>query len=286
MDRYCINQNDEEEKHSQIRVMDEVYANVVVTVIAAAGSDANSGLPGVRYTSSTSKPSVSVGGRLLVSTLCRPEVQIQDSRWASRGWTYQEAVLSTRRLVFTEEQVYFECRSVNCCESVSKPLAVLHEHGNCDANSQIRKGYFEGLRGSSEVADSWGRWHTGHYPYQNSVEQYTARELTYPSDSLNVFIGIMNKSRTGCFPIYSYLGLPVSSPSRKSHGRSTTVLAATLLWQHKTKLNEKAPRRRPVFPSFTWAGWDGIATLPGKSIYEGSDFETSQISIHGSTELE
>ncbi len=38
---------------------------------------------------------------------------------ATRGWTYQEGVLSNRRLVFTEEQVYWECRGMAVCETVT-----------------------------------------------------------------------------------------------------------------------------------------------------------------------
>jgi hypothetical protein len=34
---------------------------------------------------------------------------LENSKWNTRGWTYQEAILSTRKLVFTSFEVWFEC---------------------------------------------------------------------------------------------------------------------------------------------------------------------------------
>jgi hypothetical protein len=50
VDRYCINQSDEDDKHNQIRQMDLIYANARVTIIAAAGEGPAYGLPGVNGT--------------------------------------------------------------------------------------------------------------------------------------------------------------------------------------------------------------------------------------------
>src|ERR1700677_1024332 len=37
-----------------------------------------------------------------------------------RGWTYQEAILSRRCLIFTDQQVYFVCRLTTSCEAVTE----------------------------------------------------------------------------------------------------------------------------------------------------------------------
>ena len=62
---------------------------------------------------------------MLVSTL-DPRSDIAKSKWNTRAWTYQEALLSRRRLVFTPRQVYFQCRGMHCVESISVPLKHLH----------------------------------------------------------------------------------------------------------------------------------------------------------------
>jgi hypothetical protein len=47
VDRYCIPQDNPAEKNSQIQRMGDIYANSALTIIAAAGDDAEFGLPGV-----------------------------------------------------------------------------------------------------------------------------------------------------------------------------------------------------------------------------------------------
>lgn len=44
------------------------------------------------------------------------------SQYWTRGWTYQEGVLSNRRIVFTEHQTYWECRSMASHESADITL--------------------------------------------------------------------------------------------------------------------------------------------------------------------
>lgn len=41
-----------------------------------------------------------------------PLMQIfEQSAWKSRGWTFQETIMARRLLIFTEEQVYWKCRT-------------------------------------------------------------------------------------------------------------------------------------------------------------------------------
>ena len=143
VDRYCIDQDDEA-KHVQINQMDKVYSSAVITVIAAAGDNAGCGLPGVSSISRKAQPYATIRGRLLASTMRSSQETIGSSRWATRGWTYQEAALSKRRLVFTEEQIFYECKRMNCCEAINVPLGLLHYKKFEDGfRSTIRRGYFE-----------------------------------------------------------------------------------------------------------------------------------------------
>ncbi|MCJ1450829.1 hypothetical protein MMC28_001163 [Mycoblastus sanguinarius] len=193
VDRYCINQLDETERHTQIGNMDSVYEHAVATIVAAAGDDADFGLPGVRNVRKE-QPFAVVQGMLLASTLRRPENLIEDSQWATRGWTYQEAVMSRRRLVFTSDQVYFECKSMNCCESISKPLALLHrKKGREGLRSSVRRGYFEAHRGIGGGRNYGGPLDRDDdfSEFRSHVEQFTARKLSYPSDALEGLHGYL-----------------------------------------------------------------------------------------------
>ena len=212
VDRYCINQDDGEDKHDQIRAMDRIYACAVVTLVAAAGSDADFGLPGVQDARRKKQPFTTTRGITMTSTLAHLEALIHNSKWASRGWTYQEAMLSIRRLVFTQQQVYYECRSMCACESISKPLTLIsRSHGKKGSVAKVRRGYFEKHRGLySTVYDLLEPKHNELVKeLEQHVFRYTARELSYQSDSLNAFMGILSQYRGGERPINHFLGLPV-----------------------------------------------------------------------------
>jgi hypothetical protein len=100
VDRYCIDQHNHQEKHTMISNMDKIYSGAIITIIAAAGSDSSHGLPGVSTTLCTG-PSLDTfnHGSLLSWKIALYE--LNGSAWATRAWTYQEMLLSRRRLVFT-----------------------------------------------------------------------------------------------------------------------------------------------------------------------------------------
>lgn len=110
VDRYCIPQGDHDAKSKQIKSMGKIYAMSVVTIIAAGGNDAEHGLPGVS-SRSTLQPvwtTIHSGSRTMpVIYFEPPNKDILKSTWNSRGWTYQEALLPKRRLVFTDRQGHY-----------------------------------------------------------------------------------------------------------------------------------------------------------------------------------
>ncbi|KAF2242406.1 HET-domain-containing protein, partial [Trematosphaeria pertusa] len=116
IDQYCIDQSDAADKMIQIQNMDLIYDAADFAIITASGSDPSHGLPGVGHTPRISQTCVEINNAQFVSTLPAPHVPIQGSKWFTRGWTFQEGILSRRRLVFTPQQVYFECNGMQACE--------------------------------------------------------------------------------------------------------------------------------------------------------------------------
>jgi hypothetical protein len=96
VDKYCIDQRNEAEKHDQISKMDTIYRRSAATMVAAAGDDENYALPAVGNELRCCQPSIQVGSITLVSTLGHPLHSITAAKWSSRAWTYQEAVLPKR----------------------------------------------------------------------------------------------------------------------------------------------------------------------------------------------
>jgi hypothetical protein len=101
---------------SQIQRMNRIYCNAQTCIVAAAGDDSHYGLPGVGHRSRKPQEKVSLGGLTLVQQ-CASGVAVAKSKWSSRAWTGQEGCLSTRCLVFTDEEVIFRCRAMFCQES-------------------------------------------------------------------------------------------------------------------------------------------------------------------------
>jgi hypothetical protein len=124
--------------------MDMIYQGSEVTIVAAAGDDENTGLPGAGSTARKIQPYFSFGDITVISTMPHPHHVIKGSRWMTRGWTLQESILARRRLVFTDDQVYFECNAINCFESISVPMDLVHTKTKDRFYSFMRSGLFNG----------------------------------------------------------------------------------------------------------------------------------------------
>ncbi|KAK4113676.1 HET-domain-containing protein [Canariomyces notabilis] len=66
IDKYCIRQDDEEDKQRQIRLMTGIYGGAQVILVAAGGSDPTYGLPGVSRARQFLQPRVRLKNRTLV----------------------------------------------------------------------------------------------------------------------------------------------------------------------------------------------------------------------------
>jgi hypothetical protein len=134
VDKYCIKQEGGLEKELMIRNMDHIYGNAEATIVALYGENDGAGLPGVSRIPRTPQPRLSMGNGYLISSLPSISAVLANSRWITRGWTYQEAICSRRCLFPTQYQIYFVCRETTLSETVpSSPTScwvapVLNSH--------------------------------------------------------------------------------------------------------------------------------------------------------------
>jgi hypothetical protein len=95
----------------------------------------------------------------------------RDSQWNTRGWTYQEALLSRRRLVFSDTNTYFQRR--------------LDRH-------------FDGLATADYVPRAFPRDGVGLeiWDIYERIQGYYRRELSFDTNIFNAFSGMFQTNTT------------------------------------------------------------------------------------------
>lgn len=89
--------------------MANIYYCATLTLVAATGDNAQHGLAGVSYARDAKQIVFKYGGdfELFTPTPWLGTV-LADSKWWTRGWTFQEHVASNRLLFFTDHGLYLE----------------------------------------------------------------------------------------------------------------------------------------------------------------------------------
>ncbi|RSM14754.1 hypothetical protein CDV31_005336 [Fusarium ambrosium] len=213
VDKYCIRQDDEQDKSRQIRLMAKIYGSAQLTIVAVAGSDPSYGLPGV---SRSRRP-------------CQPHDDILSSVWSTRGWTYQEAFLSTRLLVFTDKQIYFQCKDSSFYEAFNIPMWEDSE----------KPRIFRGVE-SLEIGVR--------------IHEYTRRNLGNEADILNAFQGVFDLFHENYNHFNNIWGIPITEKSfQHMPAKLLDRFLAGICWKLEMPGN-----RRHGFPSWSWVGWKGV----------------------------
>lgn len=219
----CIDQDNKIEKHALIQNMDQIYSKAQLTIIAAAGSDPTYGLPGVGSKPRSVQHHVRVGDMKLVQ-LMYPGSDFPRSAWWERAWTYQEGVLSPRKLVFTDHQVFYVCNQTHFAESLNAYTA---------GAAGVKTDSFPGSSSFSDMVLP-----TDSRSYESYLRDITARALSHESDALNACLGILKATNTS-----HVWGIPI---------RTYPIPTIALCWRHNTPAH-----RRLDFPSWSWTGWKG-----------------------------
>ncbi|KAM0438637.1 hypothetical protein ACHAPT_001390 [Fusarium lateritium] len=284
IDALCIRQDDQEHKASQIEQMASVYASALVTIMAVSGTHADAGLSRVstlwkqpaKVVNVVNAPGVSMIPVLDSFDDFSPG-QICYSKWYSRAWTMQEHILSTRKLIFSENQVYWHCPQSRWVEETEL------EFGSPTGYSGYRFGWINhgndafgtGLP-STGIMASHLTLHRTYRKYDFDISaliqgqegadgtvsrtslyedlaiRFMNRCLTLESDRLNAFTGILKvlSALTGEHFIW---GLPEGN-----FCHSLTWVMPNQPRTHATQLlSSKSGRTWSCpFPSWSWIAWE------------------------------
>ncbi|KAM0259205.1 hypothetical protein ACHAQJ_003410 [Trichoderma viride] len=255
VDQLCINQ-DESDKALHIKSMDKIYGAALLTIVAADGSDANAGLPGVRpgtRTRNINQLYEEVWPGFSVATTTEPPLDPAGSVWGSRGWTFQEQLLSRRLLLFHQGGVLWQCRMACFCEDA--PAAIKVESEKVRWLEQLSPSWARDEAPPRSVENQWDE-EEDYVPaplfrpavfveYAKAVKEYTKRRLTFSDDIINAFEGISSQ-------MSHHIGSKFLAALPESY------LDVALLWT-PVVLQTRRESDQKRFPSWSWAGWVGQA---------------------------
>lgn len=184
VDTLCIIQDELADWERESAYMTAIYKNAFVTICTPSASASTEGflardrrLVQIPFHSRVS-PSINGTYNLVASGTCRdcvlygwPNLDVDNTSWASRGWTLQEYQMSNRLLIFGESMVHFHCRE-----------------GASENGYQIRGSH--GLRMISRLDYPNQVITTSHLAWTVMRTEYGARNFTFVEDRLPAISGM------------------------------------------------------------------------------------------------
>ncbi|KAH7094869.1 hypothetical protein FB567DRAFT_511256 [Paraphoma chrysanthemicola] len=223
-----------------------VYSNAQVTIIAAAGNDVTFGLPGVSRRSRLTEVTMPLGPCLLSSLPYTSNRLLRESKWMTRAWTLQEATFSWRRLIFTEEHLFLQCRRTEFSDS-SRVL--------CERYPATRSNRTPPPKWKPNISFGADDDVEG---LVRAIEQYSLRDLTYDDDVLRGLQGILSAYESRGFSHYwgvPSLNLHLRASNNQNENEKRNDIDSFvfgLCWRPK-----ELCKRRLHFPTWSWTGWKG-----------------------------
>ena len=239
-DALCIVQDQPEDKQKYIQQMDRIYGMAKLTIVANSGTNANARLTGIAGSRTVASESLFLHGFSILSKPHNTQNKCMSSSWNGRGWTFQEKILSRKKVYFGIDEVSWECQLDTWTES-----AVL-ERTNPFDQKRPRSGPLASFYSDAYQIKDLLRSGDTLMAYSELVQDYTARNLSAVSDRHNAFLGLQQAISANTGEEYLF-ALPVGlfdfALSWRSNGGQYTV----------EKMKNKSD-----FPSWSWLTWSGV----------------------------
>ncbi|KAF7515203.1 hypothetical protein G7054_g14699 [Neopestalotiopsis clavispora] len=298
VDCLCIVQHAETTR-SRVEAMKEIYSGACVTIIAATTSG------GLFVSKTADHARGKSGGRprrprhRLTNYSTYTDAQslygsLLASHWASRGWTFQEQMLSKRSINFIDDTTFWSCECSVWWTSSAKIKGVDEYKRRVKGTSGIDRnespafmvgedtlGIASHVHHSVEVNKHRELSHALKSPsipnlrlYVELICRYNHRNLTYSQDALPAFSGVLQSVTQGSSSAF-VCGLPV------------VFLDDALLWQPLRKARRRVSKDTGRYiappaplPSWSWVGWQCL--IDPESMVSGLDYEVKEV-INGTS---
>ncbi|KAJ4327851.1 hypothetical protein N0V84_001661 [Fusarium piperis] len=251
IDSLCIMQDSSDDWTIESTKMAAVYENAVATIAALCSPGSSHGiLPRAAQHQPNSLDAVHIVGpgaaALTLQVYKRDEGEdlrdlFENAPLTSRGWCFQESVLSRRVLYYGTQQVYWECgEGFKAANGVPGPNLFPKSGAGVNTLAEFLLQDFSiaqvPFQGEMRRKLLWG--------YYSTVSSYSRRKLTFSTDKLPAFSGLAQRLQ----PLigYNYLA-----------GLWAGDIRQGLLWgayETGKSLEHVKPYRAP---SWSWASRDG-----------------------------
>ncbi|KAL9616971.1 MAG: hypothetical protein Q9160_008198 [Pyrenula sp. 1 TL-2023] len=259
IDSLCILQDSREDWRREASAMKDVYKNAVCNVAATGSIDSGGGCFKDRIVSLVQPCILDSGpfgqsGRFILEHLSLWETDVNSAPLNSRAWVMQERLLSRRVLHFGKEQLFWECRELDACETypVEMPYQFL-ERANAATKLGLGLDDHEDEKTLHILGVSANRTWRIHAIWADIVTAYRRCNLTKAEDKLIAFSGIAKE-------VQSMLG----NESRYLSGLWSSALLSELMWSVESceKANGSPSSRPSTYraPSWSWAAVDGAGS--------------------------
>lgn len=240
IDGLCVVQDDDEDKKKHFgQEMANIYQCAVVTIVSIRDDADGDCLEPRMSPQQTDSISIASDSIYAIRRISDPRVDIGDESlppsgqrpvWSSRGWPFQERVLSPRCVYFTSNQMYYECRQKIIEETgIQHPTSTYKRltSDNGDVRARLRN-----------------RWPA-------MIRDYSRRELRFDSDKIPAISGIAEQ--------LSHSKTEPADPATK-FGFFSIRLVRDILWEADgTPLQKQKdlPVDFKPLPTWSWASWNG-----------------------------
>jgi hypothetical protein len=242
IDALCIIQDSKDDWDDQAKQMARIYKNSLLTIAAAAGTaDRAQGCFRTRSRMQT-RPldikSLFPGGssqyifadRRITQDGARPMSALD-----ARAWVLQEQLLSPRVLSYSNEELYWNCTTLNASETFPNGVPSFYD---ADWKFPDERLFKEVILGHSNTNISKNRFYLS---WRKVVEAYSERKMTKETDKLAALLGLVKEAA-------------IFLDDRFLVGVWEKRLWAELLWWVK---DPKKSKRHETFSAPTWS-WVSI----------------------------
>ncbi|KAG8357275.1 hypothetical protein FVEN_g5143 [Fusarium venenatum] len=244
IDALCINQEDDDEKATEVARMDQIYSGATANLSATS---ALCGAEGMVFTRQNNLyelfpcnwKTVEIGQEksdYLVA--CVDENELNEEPTNRRAWVFQERILAPRVIHFCKNKIFRECsqEQMDELQDYSPWINIPKQVSQAHVNLNLYKG-FDGLEEEQIL----------YHQFRYRLELYSRSALTFPQDRLPSVAGVSKA-------IGKYMGL---GEDQYFAGLWKNDLPKALLWQ--TEYTQGYRNWDPehvgyISPSWSWAG--------------------------------